>query len=81
MIKAKYGDFLFVINDDKSVNSSSKGKITVVENIIDDIILDYDKQTNTIPASYLADKLETMGFEILKVEDYGMENISKNRVY
>ncbi|MBR1908538.1 hypothetical protein IJ818_06350 [bacterium] len=81
MIKAKYGDLIFTIEDDKTVTSSEKSKLTILENILDEIILDYDKPTNKIPAEFLADKLENMGFEILNVVDYGMENVPKSRIY
>jgi len=81
MIKAKYGEIIFTIEDDKTISTTAKSKITTLENIIDEIILDYDKPTNTIPAAFLADKLENMGFEILNVANYGIENVSKNRIY
>ena len=81
MIKAKFGEIEFTIKDNKSISTSEVSKITALENLLDEIILDYDKPTSKIPASFLADRLENMGFEILDVEDLGMENISKGRVY
>ena len=81
MIKAKFGEIEFTIRDNKTINTSEVSKITALENLLDEIILDYDKPTSKIPASFLADRLENMGFEILDVEDYGMENVSKDRVY
>lgn len=81
MIKAKFGEIEFTIKDNKSISTSEVSKITALENLLDEIILDYDKPTSKIPASFLADRLENMGFEILDVEDFGMENVSKGRVY
>ncbi len=81
MIKAKFGEIEFTIKDNKSISTSEMSKITALENLLDEIILDYDKPTRKIPASFLADRLENMGFEILDVEDYGMENVSKDRIY
>lgn len=81
MIKAKFGELEFTIKDNKTINTCEISKITALENLLDEIILDYDKPTQKIPASFLADKLEDMGFEIISVVDYGMENISKDRVY
>ena len=63
MIKAKFGEIEFTIRDNKTINTSEVSKITALENLLDEIILDYDKPTSKIPASFLADSLENMGFE------------------